>query len=194
MLTLPVVKTINMIFFEHRLTHSPKRLMRTRTTALTAQELARYLGSQVLVLDEGTGVKNRQAKLVAVNVSNEEIKVCFDESREVYELTPDAIRPIRRRLTSISLEEARHCFKAAYNWDKDTELLVTFGNDYIELSADLMTLIITTRGVISSSRDSGYSVAPARINARATLTYLDLRGFDLDGLIDAGLSVENETM
>jgi hypothetical protein len=175
-------------------TYYPKYIMKTRTTGLTAQELARYLGGRVQVLVDGTDAQSRNAKLVAVDITSGEVKVCYEGSRLEHELSPELVRPVLRKLVAISNDEARECFKSAYSWDEDIDVTVTRGNDYIELYADPITLIITTKGVIASSKDSGYRVGPARVNARAIINYLDAQGFDLDGLIEAGLSVDDETL
>ena len=172
-------------------THYPIQLMKTRTTGLTVQELARYLGSRVQV--DSPDAQSRNAKLVTVDIANDEVKVCYDGSRIEHELSPELIRPVLRKLVTITDEEARTCFKEAYSWEEEVAVTVTRGNDYIELFADPITLIITSRGIIASSKDSGYRVGPARINARAILNYLDLQGFDLDGLIEAGLAIDDET-
>lgn len=181
-------------FIDQLLTYRPKQRMRTRTTGLTVQELARYLGGRVQMLVSGTDTPNRNAKLVAVDIVNEEVKIAFEGGRTERDLAPDAIRPVLRRLTSINDDEAKTCFKEAYECEGDITVSVIRGHDYIELFSDPVTLIITTQGVISSSRDSGHRVSPARINARAVLNYLDAQGFDLDGLIDAGFSVDDDTL
>ncbi|WP_338874889.1 hypothetical protein WBJ53_04635 [Spirosoma sp. SC4-14] len=168
--------------------------MKTRTTGLTAQELARYLGGRVQVLAEGNDVQSRNAKLVAVDILNEEAKVCYDGSRIEYSLSSEFIRPVLRKLVTINNEEASECFKTAYSWEEDIDVVVTRGNDYIELYADPITLIITAKGVIASSKDSGYRVGPARVNARAILNYLDAQSFDLDGLIESGFAIDDEIL
>ncbi len=182
-----------MILSDQVSTHHPKRTMKTRTTGLTALELARYLGARVQVLVEGTDAPNRNAKLVAVNISNDEVKVCYEGSRTEHELSPEQVRPVLRKLVTITNEEALDCFKLAYALEEDADLSVTRGNDYIELYADPITLIITAKGVVASSKDSGYRVGPARINARAIVTYLEKQAFDLEGLIEQGLAVDDET-
>lgn len=184
-----------MTLFREIPTHYPNYLMKTRTTGLTAQELARYLGGPVVVVADESDIQPRNAKLVAVDIMQEEVKVCFDGSRIEYELSPEAIRPVLRKLTTITTEEANLCCKLAYGWAEDTivNTIVTRGNDYIELYTEPFTLIITAKGVISSSKDSGYRVSPARINARALLMYLESRSFDLDGLLDTKFSVEDNS-
>lgn len=184
-----------MPLFRETLTHDPNYRMKTRTTGLTAQELARYLGGPVVVVADGPNAQPRNAKLVAVDITQEEVKVCFDGSRIEYELSPEAIRPVLRKLTTITTEEANTCCKLAYGWADDTlvNTTITRGNDYIELYTEPFTLIITAKGVISSSKDSGYRVSPARVNARALLMYLESKGFDLDSLLDTGFSVEDES-
>lgn len=164
--------------------------MKTRTTGLTVQELAHYLGSRVQV--DSPDAQSRNAKLVTVDTANDEVKVCFEGSRIEQEVSPELIRPVLRKLITITNAEARTCFKEAYSWEEETDVTVTRGNDYIELFADPITLIITSKGVIASSKDSGYRVGPARINARAILNYLDTHCFDLDGLIEAGLAIDDE--
>jgi|GEM_PF-3600102 len=168
-------------------------------TTLPVKELTRYLGKKVQICfprhakHGETGVLQYIRDKIEGNVMTPSVGVLFEEEAFPRAMQPQHIRPILRPLSSLTLSEAKQCFRLGYPyWDQREAVKLFRGETDVELISGPIRLVITSQGAVISERHMDGVASPARVNAYSLLTYLDNLFIDTGGYIEQGLAVAVE--
>lgn len=155
---------------------------------LSVEQLGRYLGR--IVQCECLNL-NGDWQTYANIVLSPTILSQYAETREDGYPFFRNIRPVLRKLESLTGNEARGCFQFAFGWANELPVSKRVDEDHIVLESNQTRLFLSLHGVVKAENwYEQHEPMPIYFNAVALIDFLDSLGVDIRNQIASGLAVE----